>query len=398
MTTRLLTTLSMLSAYMLAVTDGYADACVPEDTHGAYELERRTTTLTELLPVADLLTALEAYDQCDTLARIDRGLDLQYANNARVHAAIVMVTTIGRNPARASARDVQVAYDLARRLPFRSHRQALVDYAARKLASVPENEPLFAFALGTIPQTELTRIARTATRRIPKGPWAPPGDQPIPFYIGNQAHRRIAEYYREAHKGEQIRLNHSPISSLLITFADNGVGPPRNRHLKTTGDHALRPDITNLTTRELYEIKPAGADAAAAAIALAYIKVFADAGVPLKPARSHAPGTRGVVPAPGGYYRFYSPRPGVIVYQYRRGDYLPIAVEQPEGSENEQPLPASPEQRLAVRIPAMPRSRHSTKPGFMERISQATGLSGKWLLVYVIFSEGSRLFLPRNAS
>lgn len=34
--------------------------------------------------------------------------------------------------------------------------------------------------------------------------------------------------------------------------------------------------------------------------------------------------------------------------------------------------------------------------GFMETMSAITGLSGGALLVYVIISEGSRLFPPRN--
>src|SRR5262249_37426957 len=45
---------------------------------------------------------------------------------------------------------------------------------------------------------------------VEPGPWAPPGEQPIPFYIGNAAHTGIALHYQAAHRGEPVATNASP--------------------------------------------------------------------------------------------------------------------------------------------------------------------------------------------
>ncbi len=46
--------------------------------------------------------------------------------------------------------------------------------------------------------------------------------------------------------------------------------------------------------------------------------------------------------------------------------------------------------------PRVPVPIPETSPDFMERMSQITGLTGAALIVYLIISEGSRLFPPRN--
>lgn len=387
----------LLPCMLVSVPVHADDHCGPSE-HDSYEFRQRVVNLNELLPVSRLLATLESYDQCDTLARINRGLDLRYEDNIRVHAAIYMVTIVGRNPATVSTRQIREAYALANSMRFRTHRQDLIDYAARKLSSVPDNEPLFSFVDGAIPPTVEKQIFVAATIKVPKGPWQPPGDQPIPFYIGNDAHRVIAQHYEQAHLSDEVRLNNTPIASLLSEFADMGVGPAANKHTKAISDRALRPDITNLTTREIYEIKPAGLESVAAAVVSRNIDVFSSSGVTMKPGRSHAAGTSGVLPAPAGHYRFYSPRPGVIVYQYKPGDYVPIEAGEPRADEREQRAFERLERRHAVpvRANASRRSRKPSEDGFLDRISRATGLSGKALLVYVIISEGSRLFPPRN--
>lgn len=43
-----------------------------------------------------------------------------------------------------------------------------------------------------------------------------------------------------------------------------------------------------------------------------------------------------------------------------------------------------------------PRQQPQPDPDFMERMSQITGLTGAALILYLIVSEGSRLFPPRN--
>ena len=60
-----------------------------------------------------------------------------------------------------------------------------------------------------------------------------------------------------------------------------------------------------------------------------------------------------------------------------KDDYKPPCEKQPEFK----PVPIPPP------VPS---------PDFMKRMAEITGLTGGALVVYVIFSEGSRLFPPRN--
>ena len=92
----------------------------------------------------------------------------------------------------------------------------------------------------------------------------------------------------------------------------------------------LRPDITNLTRRHLYEIKPVAAQTQATAEATMYLGLFTLAGVPMTLGPTTEPGTSGAIPAPGSVYLFESAVPGTIVYQYRRGRLIPVPVRQPE--------------------------------------------------------------------
>jgi hypothetical protein len=104
-----------------------------------------------------------------------------------------------------------------------------------------------------------------------------------------------------------------------------------------------------------------------------------------------AAGTAGVVPAPGGYYMYESPLPGVILYQYRRGQYQPqpqpVRVRQP------QPVPVPTPQPQAQPQPQQPQPHDDD---FWHRMEVLTGLTGTALVIYLIISEGSRLFPPRN--
>ena len=63
-----------------------------------------------------------------------------------------------------------------------------------------------------------------------------------------------------------------------------------------------------------------------------YVGLFRKAGIAMTLGPMGEPGTSGGVPAPGGVYLFWSPEPGVIVYQYRRGRLVPVEVEAPETS------------------------------------------------------------------
>lgn len=168
----------------------------------------------------------------------------------------------------------------------------------------------------------------TAPSPIEPGPWAPPGEQPIPFYIGNEAHKGIAIEYQTAHPGDKVLANASPLSSMLSALTR--LGRTTNTGALNDSELGLMPDLANLTRLHLYEIKPLAAQALGAAKATMYLGLFTRAGVAMTLGPMGEPGTSGGIPAPGGVYMFWSPEPGVIVYQYRRGRLVPVPVAEPE--------------------------------------------------------------------
>jgi hypothetical protein len=207
------------------------------------------------------------------------------------------------------------------------------------------------------------------------GPWEPPGQQPIPFYIGNQAHDAIADYYEEMHREDQVFSNHLPLATVLKERQKSGV--PGLDAAALGGAGALRPDILNATRHHLYEIKPAQGQAVAATEATVYVTALARAGLVVTLGPSTEPGTSGVVPAPAGFFHFWSPAAGVIVYQYQKPQ--PVPVVQPVAQPREQP--------------AFDMSRVLE----WKYWEQVTGLTGTALLVYLMISEGSRVIPWRNA-
>ena len=189
---------------------------------------------------------------------------------------------------------------------------------------------------------------------VEPGPWAPPGEQPIPLYIGNEAHAGIAASYVAAHGGEPVLTNTSPLKSILQALAPllAAQGKTPNVRALSDDDLALRPDITNLTRLHIYEIKPLAAQAAGAAKAAMYVSLFAKAGVTVALGPTTEPGVEGGIPAPAGVYMFWSPQPGVIVYQYRKGKLVPVPVPQGEPAKERrwkfELKPMTPQQRAAV--------------------------------------------------
>ena len=85
-------------------------------------------------------------------------------------------------------------------------------------------------------------------------------------------------------------------------------------------------DIANLTRRHLYEIKPAKWQALGKAEAALYVAAFAAAGLAMGFGPTNEPGTSGVIPAPGGWYTFRSPEPGVITYDYSQPPRVRVRV------------------------------------------------------------------------
>lgn len=164
---------------------------------------------------------------------------------------------------------------------------------------------------------------------VEPGPWAPPGDQPGGYYIGNEVHKAIAIQYEGAHGSDVVRSNYYPMSSILrILREDHGHTP--NDAALSNAERDMRPDIVNLTRLHLYEVKPATAQALGAATAALHVGVFGRAGIAMQLGPTGEPGTEGGIPAPGGVCMFWSPQPGVIVYQYRRGRLVPVPLPLPQ--------------------------------------------------------------------
>jgi len=201
---------------------------------------------------------------------------------------------------------------------------------------------------------------------VAMGPWNP-GGMPIPFYIGNSAHIAIAARYASQHTGDAAFYNFSPISA--IVEAARALGRTVNPAALTAAQLGLKPDIANLTRVHLYEIKPTRLQTLGAAEALLYQAAFVLAGIPMLLGPIGEPGTSGTVPAPGGWFTFSSPEPGVITYGYRQPRRRRVRAQQPSTSTQ------------------MSRS-------LVDEIAAATGLSGAALIIYIILSEGSRVVIP----
>jgi hypothetical protein len=111
-----------------------------------------------------------------------------------------------------------------------------------------------------------------------------------------------------------------------------------------------------------------------------YVAAFAQAGVTITLGAPAMPGTSGVLSAPGGYFQYESPMPGVIVYRYSKSE--PVSV----------PVPAT--------SPAEEQEDTLQPVGDVlswQYWEEITGLTGLALVTYLLLSEGSRvLYPPRN--
>jgi hypothetical protein len=185
---------------------------------------------------------------------------------------------------------------------------------------------------------------------IEPGPWNPPGKQWPGFYIGNEAHKAIAREYRLAHTGDSVMSNYYSIESILGEL--KGLKHNPNAGVLSETELGLEPDIVNLTRLHLYEIKPVDAQARGAAKATLAVGSFGRAGIAMQLGPTTEPGTQGGLPAPDGVYMFWSPEPGVIVYQYRKGRLVPVPVPKTEPATERrwkfELQPLTPQQKQAV--------------------------------------------------
>jgi hypothetical protein len=345
--------------------------------HAALDLLREY----ELTDAVEILVQLDAEQRVETIAGV-----LSFGDTDALTGAIFAVLYLSPNQRATQAWGVVAATILARMAE--GDRMAVIEQVLRATGRAAEIPGLREGASAltesadnappdTVVDDDAAAAAVTPTLGgVTPGPWAPPGRQPIPFYLGNAAHIGIAAFYAAAHPGNAMFFNTSSVAAIIAAARRLGLTIGTGG-LPTVGQLAMEPDIANLTLLHLFEIKPTRLQALGASEALLYAAAFTAAGLPLALGPTTEAGTRGVIPAPGGWYEFSSPQAGVITYQYR----------QPP--------------RVRVRAPATSPSRSrapssSSNRTFMEQMAAITGLSGTALIVYLIISEGSRAFPPRN--
>jgi hypothetical protein len=221
-----------------------------------------------------------------------------------------------------------------------------------------------------------------------KGAWNKPENLRPDAYIGTRIHAAIAKNYQDANSGDLVYLNYSPISTILgKSFPDANLSKFPKEKL------GMKPDILNITKKHLYEIKSEASVADAVIERDVYIALFKMAGIDIYQGPSNAPGTNGVVQAPGGYAIYYSPLPGVILYRKKNGDFdpkkVPITATLEEEEKRGQQTPTAPGTTPALAQSSLPKE--------LEEWRLSMGLSVGAFLLYLIFSEGSRIvFPPRN--
>jgi hypothetical protein len=158
------------------------------------------------------------------------------------------------------------------------------------------------------------------------GDWAPPGNMPIPFYIGSEAHLAIAAEYRVVNAGQPfIFTNTTPIDTIITEIEAQLMFQGELLDRVEVGLALSKPDIFHFSLFHpemppgwVYEIKPWTSEALAVTEALFYADALILAGIPSMPGLTTQPGTSGCVPAPGGWYVYEAPAPGAIVYWYRK--------------------------------------------------------------------------------
>jgi Domain of unknown function (DUF4157) len=144
------------------------------------------------------------------------------------------------------------------------------------------------------------------------GPFYPRGNQWFGYWIGNMAHRFIAEYYTGKHPGDPVLTNYIPLLTVLQEASGlDGVSYDPSK-LTAPGE---KPDITNIRLKDLFEIKPMRMIGVAAAEAAAYVAQLRAAGWPVTPGPTGDPGANGSIDFQLGQFRFASTMPGAIGYK-----------------------------------------------------------------------------------
>jgi hypothetical protein len=274
---------------------------------------------------------------------------------------------------------------------------------------------------------------------LPAGPgaWDPKG-QPVELHIGGEVHKNIALFYRSQHPFESVYTNHDSIAAIVER---EKIPLPKGFTAEKAG---LQPDIFNATKRHLYEIKSSSTAELIKGLGklVAYSAALREAGFQVTRGPAGEPGTAGLVSAPGGYAYFTVVVPGLIVYRYTKSrpelsrlrvlefahevlqrlekanqptpNTPPVLAPVPSMPPVLAPIPSTaPAPQAAPRrspwdvplliYPATPIIPKGTLSVIGENLSKVkaeiaaiTGLTGGALVVYLIISEGSRIFPPRN--
>ena len=330
------------------------------------------------LGMGDLVDTAVALNDRGTLERVAGGLRI----GERTQVAGVLLTTIYVSAhTRATPSWGVLAASVVAALPTEERTDLLTEVLTSmgrgdEAASIAEGmeaytESVEHRAAQPVDEVEADEPVQTMAGITP-GPWNP-GGQPIPFYIGNSAHAAIAAFYEASHAADLTFYNSVPISSIIAAAARVAT---LGASTATAAQRLLRPDIANVTRAHLYEIKPQRLLSQGITEAALYVAAFAAAGLPIALGPTAEPGTSGTIAAPGGWFVFRAPTPGVITYNYR----------QPR------------RRRVRVRVPhSAPEVQPVADEDFMKRMEEITGLTGIALIIYLIISEGSRLaFPPRN--
>jgi len=178
----------------------------------------------------------------------------------RISAAITLVRLANTDAASIQQTELESFANNAQSLPTDQQQDMLNFASTARRISAATREGLVAMMAsdisGAAPGGLSPAVAQGVTGPVGPGPWNPPGNQPIPFYIGNEAHIGIGASYIAAHPGDPVFTNFIPLSSILQQAAMLGLSP--NAGALGASDLALKPDILNLapTRRHLFEIKP----------------------------------------------------------------------------------------------------------------------------------------------
>jgi hypothetical protein len=281
------------------------------------------------LAMFDMLAALDQLESRHRLELLHAHLgEAVNVNVARITAAIQMVRLARTPAAKITVGDLQQLINSLQTLPDEQRRDVL-NYFLSKSGNVTNLEGLIAFLNPESPETQAP--GGTAPPSVPgqtPGPMSgggmmlgaagavyPRGRQSFSRYIGNVAHRSIADYYKGKHGGQLVFTNYYQVGTLLIEAGLKlGLTPDFS---KASAGIDLKPDITNIDLLHLYEIKPKFLQSVASGEALMYYGLFRSAGIPMALGPTGDPGANGKISVGIGDFEWKSPEPGVIVYGFK---------------------------------------------------------------------------------